>query len=591
MRRLLLVAVLVLLLAGSFVAPAVMGGPAPATLVLKFPALRTFAGVEAKVLGVAPGLADSMPLRSSGTEMVAEPGFYAPGRFLSVLDGPVRLGTGQAGNLGARVPLGRAPAGVVDVADSAQALPWWDAVVDRVGPAGVGDWEQWPYADWENLTAGASPLWSLQGGGLSLRWPSGLDSVSGGEVGTPWYPVPQGGTLRVEAELHGGFVRSSRPNNGSTYYFFAPESFYLAVRFDTGAAEVWQSEGGPLVVARDVAVPSGAARYRVCVGCAGDSAITSVWVRHLACGPAGLPGFGLVEPSAWGYADSFDGPAASGSGPYPGWTEVSGYYPSWQWSRSGGSVTFQCSYADYSTTAAVGGPWAALSPGQSRIQVRAHFTGSVGSVVGVQFDVGGTVTWSPPVAGAERRICEGVPVPSGATKYRAYARVDRYASWYPYVRFNYLYLGPERAALAAVPEPPGLLVRTVGYPSGVDVTPDCFCKSGYRVQQYTGYLHVTVTQWGGEMYSVWRDLPSGCASLRVAGDAYLEPHGGDVRVEFDTGDFAALPFQSYKRSQVDEHVAVPPGARAYRLGFQYSRYSDFERPAWDLYSLSVSPEF
>lgn len=89
--------------------------------VLKFVRPVDAGGIAGKVCWATDA---ALPVRVEGTALVADPGSVPSGAFVSVYDGPVRLGSGQAGSNGSlMVPLSYAPARPVAVVQSASALP------------------------------------------------------------------------------------------------------------------------------------------------------------------------------------------------------------------------------------------------------------------------------------------------------------------------------------------------------------------------------------------------------------------------------------------------------------------------------------
>lgn len=113
---------LLALLAGLGGHVAAQGGGA--SLVLKFPAVKDFGGVSAKVLYLRQDLPESMPLRFVSDRVEAVPGFFPAGTCVSVLSAGTRLGSAVAGEDGLLVPVPPPPVeGALEVVESDQPVP------------------------------------------------------------------------------------------------------------------------------------------------------------------------------------------------------------------------------------------------------------------------------------------------------------------------------------------------------------------------------------------------------------------------------------------------------------------------------------
>ncbi|MEW6047995.1 MAG: hypothetical protein AB1609_16220, partial [Bacillota bacterium] len=95
-----------------------------ASLVLKFPAVKDFGGVSAKVLYLRQDLPESTPLRFVSDRVEAASGFFPAGRTVTVFCAGSRLGSAVAGTGPLSMPVSSPPAGaVVAVVESEQELP------------------------------------------------------------------------------------------------------------------------------------------------------------------------------------------------------------------------------------------------------------------------------------------------------------------------------------------------------------------------------------------------------------------------------------------------------------------------------------
>jgi len=153
--------------------------------VLKFVRPVDAGGIAGKVCW-ATGAA--LPVRVEGTALVADPGSVLPGTFVSVYDGPVRLGSGQAGSDGSLVvSLSHAPARPVAVVQSASKLPadWVPYSWERLASGPAGRFRPGlAYADGKVHVFGGSAYGPLPAGQVWAVWDaaSGTWSYPGGNL-------------------------------------------------------------------------------------------------------------------------------------------------------------------------------------------------------------------------------------------------------------------------------------------------------------------------------------------------------------------------------------------------------------------------
>jgi len=101
---------------------AAQGGSA--SLVLRFPAVKDFGGVQGKVLYVKQNLSASMPLRLGADRLEVAGGFFPVGRYVTALWSGSKLGSAVAGDAAFSVPISSLPAATaVAVVESERELP------------------------------------------------------------------------------------------------------------------------------------------------------------------------------------------------------------------------------------------------------------------------------------------------------------------------------------------------------------------------------------------------------------------------------------------------------------------------------------
>lgn len=130
-------------------------GASSGQLVLKFPAVKDFGGVQGRVLYVRVGLPEWMPLRCASDRVEAACGFFPAGRHVTALYAGARIGSAVVPDGDLVVPVSQLPAGsALAVVESEQPLPQGPGWVFRGRPKWAGDKDAVLFSHFAGVTPG-----------------------------------------------------------------------------------------------------------------------------------------------------------------------------------------------------------------------------------------------------------------------------------------------------------------------------------------------------------------------------------------------------------------------------------------------------